>query len=192
VESNGGPGSVEVNFVGEFDYSIDPKGRVIVPARLRNGFGEQKAYVSCYLDGCLAVWTSEEFERRFVARARRLERRGREGRDIARAMISQSSFVELDSQWRLTIAPNLREYARLELDKPVKIVGAINHIELWEPGRWRDRVNPGLELLRSGTSIFDEDGADEYGEYGQFGEPAPAEPRQPAQVGASAAPGGAA
>jgi transcriptional regulator MraZ len=143
-------------FVGEFEYAMDPKARVILPAPLREGFNGH-AYVSCYTDGCLAVWALEEFERRYIARARRLDRRGREGRDIARAMASQASYVDIDAQWRLLIGPNLREYARLQPDSRLKIVGAINHIELWEPERWRDRLEPGLAILRSGSGLFDEE-----------------------------------
>lgn len=142
---------------------MDPKGRVVLPARLRDGF-DGRAYVSCYLDGCLAVWTADEFERRYVERARRLERRGgREGRDMARAMASQTSYVDIDQQGRLTVAPNLRDYARLELERPVKIVGVLDHVELWEPGRWRDRLEPGLGFLRSGNGVFEGDNEESAG-----------------------------
>jgi len=135
---------------------MDPKGRVILPAPLREGF-DGRAYVSCYTDGCVAVWTLEEFERRYVARARRLDRRGREGRAIARAMASQAWYVDIDAQWRILVGPSLRDYAKVQPDTRLKIVGAINHIELWEPERWKDRVEPGLSLLRSGSGIFEEE-----------------------------------
>lgn len=88
-----------------------------------------------------------------------MDKRGREGRDIARAMSSQASFVDFDSQWRITIAPNLRDYARLEIEKPVKIVGAVDHVEIWEPGRWKDRLEPGLAFLRSGLAALEEEEA---------------------------------
>ena len=43
-----------------------------------------------------------------------------------------SSEVEIDGQWRLTIPANLREYAGLEPEKPVMVIGALNRIELWQ------------------------------------------------------------
>ena len=49
-------------FYGSFEYSLDAKGRLILPARLRAQFDTKRALVSCYVDRCLAVWTHEQFE----------------------------------------------------------------------------------------------------------------------------------
>jgi MraZ protein len=65
-----------------------------------------------------------------------------------------SAEVEIDTQWRLTIPANLREYAGLEADKPVMVIGALNRIELWNVGLWRDRMAPSLESLANGTSAL--------------------------------------
>ena len=138
-------------FYGSFEYSLDAKGRLILPARLRAQFDTKRALVSCYVDRCLAVWTHEQFEQH-LARAEAMEARGPEGRNLARLLSAMSAEVEIDGQWRLTIPSNLREYAGLEPDQPVMVAGAFNRIELWKVSLWRERMAPSLESLADGTS----------------------------------------
>jgi MraZ protein len=97
------------------------------------------------------VWTHEQFEQH-LARAEAMEARGPQGRNLARLLSAMSAEVEIDGQWRLTIPPNLREYAGLEPDQPVMVAGAFNRIELWKVSLWRERMAPSLESLADGTS----------------------------------------
>lgn len=141
------------HFYGSFEYSLDAKGRVIVPARLRSHFDSRQALVSCYVDRCLAIWTPDEFGI-YLARAQAMEERGSEGRNLARALSAMSAPVEIDGQWRLTIPPNLREWAGLQVDSPVMVVGALNRVELWQPELWRSLMSPSLDSLADGTSLL--------------------------------------
>ena len=59
-------------FHGSFEYSLDPKSRIILPARLRTGFEAKKAYLSCYVDRCLAVWAPDVFNH-YLERAEAME-----------------------------------------------------------------------------------------------------------------------
>jgi MraZ protein len=146
-------------FYGSFEYSLAPKGRIILPARLRGQFEVKRALVSCYVDRCLAVWTPEEFNHH-LSRAEAMEGHGAEGRNLARTLSALSAEVEIDGQWRLTIPPNLRDYAGLEPEKPVMVVGALNRIELWQAELWKQRMAPSLESLANGTSaLFSEPSA---------------------------------
>jgi MraZ protein len=138
-------------FHGTFEYSLDPKGRLILPARLRGDFDTRKAYVSAYMERCLAVWPPRQFSR-YLARAEAMESRGSEGRNLARVLSAMSAEVELDAQWRLTIPPNLREYAGLEPDQPVMVVGALTRVELWQVELWHQRTAASVESLANGTS----------------------------------------
>ena len=138
-------------FYGSFEYSLDVKGRIIMPARLRAQFETKRAHVSCYVDRCLAVWTPDEFNRH-LSRIEAMEGYGSEGRNLARTLSALSTEVDIDGQWRLTIPANLREYARLELEKPVMVIGALNRIELWQVELWKERMAPSLESLANGTS----------------------------------------
>src|SRR5580698_9518547 len=143
-------------FYGSFEYSLDAKGRIILPARLRAQFETKRALVSGYMDKCLAIWTPEQFNQH-LARAQALEVYGVEGRNLARMLSALSSEVEIDGQWRVTIPANLREYAGLEPEKPVMVIGALNRIELWQTELWARRMAPSLESLANGTSpLFSE------------------------------------
>ncbi len=138
-------------FYGNFEYALDAKGRVILPARLRSQFETKRCLVSCYVDRCLAVWTPDEFNRH-LARAESMESRGAEGRNLARTLSAMSAEVEIDGQWRLTIPGSLRDYAGLEPERPVMVIGALNRVELWQADLWRQRMAPSLESLANGTS----------------------------------------
>lgn len=138
-------------FYGSFEYSLDAKGRIILPARLRTQFETKRALVSGYVDRCLALWTPDQFNHH-LARAEAMEGRGVEGRNLARTLSALSAEVEIDGQWRLTIPGNLREYARLEPEKPVMVIGALNRIELWHTELWAQRMAPSLESLADGSS----------------------------------------
>ncbi len=140
-------------FYGSFEYSLDAKGRIILPARLRSHFESRQALVSLYVDRCLAVWTPDEFAV-YLSRAQLMEERGSEGRNLARALSAMSAPVEVDGQWRLTIPANLREWAGLQVDSPVMVIGALNRIELWQPELWRQRMAPSLDSLADGTSLL--------------------------------------
>jgi MraZ protein len=144
-------------FYGSFEYLLDAKGRIILPARLRGPFETKRALVTGYLDRCLAIWTPEQFNQHLLAKAEAMEGHGSEGRDLARIISALSNEVEIDGQWRLTIPSNLREYAGLEPDKPVMVIGALNRIELWQADLWARRMAPSLESLANGTSpLFSE------------------------------------
>ena len=138
-------------FYGSFEYALDAKGRIILPARLRAQFDARRSLVSCYVDRCLAVWTPQEFDY-YLSRAEAMEGRGSEGRNLARTLSANCAEVEIDGQWRLTIPPNLRDWAGLQVESPVMVIGALNRIELWQPELWRQRMAPSLESLADGTS----------------------------------------
>lgn len=140
-------------FYGSFEYSLDAKGRIILPARLRSHFDGKQALVSCYVDRCLAVWTPDEFAV-YLSRAQGMEDRGSEGRNLARALSAMSAPVDIDGQWRLTIPSNLRDWAGLQVDSPVSVIGALNRIELWQPELWRQRMAPSLDSLADGSSLL--------------------------------------
>jgi MraZ protein len=151
-----------LNFDGRFEHLLDPKARVVVPARLRGGFATRKAHVTAYMGGCLAVWTPEGYERLYLSLAHKLQKHRP---DMSLALSSHSEDIELDAQWRLTIPPELIEYAKLELGKPLVVAGNVNHIELWRPDEWAKRTGPCLDELRRGTSdlfaLLFSDGGDE-------------------------------
>jgi MraZ protein len=150
LPSRNGGEEVE-RFCGTYEYNLDSKGRLILPARLRGAFDTKRAVLSRYLERCLAIWTPELFEH-YLAAAESMEAYGPEGRNLARSLSAHSSDVEFDGQWRVTIPPSMRDYAELAPEQPVTVVGANNRIELWRPGRWVDKDAQSQKELADGTS----------------------------------------
>lgn len=127
-------------FFGTYEHSLDAKGRVILPARFRGQLGTP-AYVSKYQERCLALWTSEEFEKQMADMSAKQEQ-GPDQRNLARIWSAGSAEVETDSQGRIALPSHLRTFAGLELETRVLVIGAVNRVELWNPGEWEVRVEP--------------------------------------------------
>jgi MraZ protein len=125
-------------FVGRYEHSLDTKGRVILPAKFRPQF-ERGGYLTQHSEGCLALWTLGEFERRMELMQERASS-GRSERNHARLWASNSAEVEVDRQGRMPIPTHLRTFAGLESE--VLVHGAIDRVELWSPAAWTDRVLP--------------------------------------------------
>lgn len=123
-------------FFGEFEHAVDLKGRVILPSKFRDAFAE-KAYVTRVIDGCLAVYTPEDF----MALAREMQEKSRRGpteRSVTRTFSAGTAEVVPDRQGRIALPANLRQFAGLK-DR-VTVTGQINRLEIWDAEKWA-RVN---------------------------------------------------
>jgi MraZ protein len=134
-------------FFGRFEHTLDTKGRLILPAKFRFGF-DRGGYLTQNVDGCLALWTPEEFDSQMGAMLERAAA-GRSDRNLARIWASNSHEVEVDKQGRLAIPTRLREFAGLTAE--VLVNGAIDRVELWDPARWEEKVLPEEQRLTEGT-----------------------------------------
>ena len=119
-------------FTGEFRHSIDAKGRVAVPARFRAELATG-AHVSRWMDNCLAIFPNQAWQK-LADRVGEQRYADAGARAFSRFLFSGAFEVELDAQGRVVLPSALREFASLKGDAVV--VGALDHIELWEPGRW--------------------------------------------------------
>ena len=140
----------EARFWGTYEHSLDAKGRVILPARFREPF-RTGAFLTKLFDGCLALWTPTEFERR-TADMLEKARRGASERNVARVWAAGAWEVVPDGQGRIAVPPLLREYSRLDGD--VVVNGVINHVELWNPAKWREVDAEGSQHLLSGQDAL--------------------------------------
>ena len=125
-------------FVGHFEHNVDPKGRVILPSKFRDPFS-RGGFLTANREGCVALWTPGEFERQ-MAEMLEESKSDRDGRNRARIWASNSAEVEIDKQGRMAVPAPLRDFAQLSGE--VLINGAIDRIELWNPGLWEERVRP--------------------------------------------------
>ncbi len=123
-------------FMGEYNHTIDAKGRLIVPAKFREELGEAFVITNGN-DGCLNIYTEEAWET-FLGKLKLLPN-NRDTRSIVRKFVSQANRVEVDKQGRILIPTVLRDYA--ELDKDVVLAGAIDKIEVWNKGSWDAETN---------------------------------------------------
>lgn len=119
-------------FMGEFNHTVDSKGRLIIPAKFREGLGEE-FIVSKGLDGCLFIYTLEEWER-FVGKLRELPSAKKEVRDLTRHFMAGAENVTIDKQGRALISDVLRGFAHIVKD--VVIVGLGSRLEIWSRENW--------------------------------------------------------
>ena len=99
-------------FIGEYEHSVDAKGRVIMPAKLREDIGE-KFIVTKGLDGCLFAYSKIEWSN-FEDKLKTLPLTNKNARDFVRFFLSGAVECDIDKQGRFLIPNNLREYATLE------------------------------------------------------------------------------
>ena len=119
-------------FMGEYNHSIDAKGRVIVPSRFREILGEHFV-VTKGLDGCLWVFPDSEWEE-FSGKLRSLPVANKEARKFARFFLAGAMDAETDKQGRILLPQVLRDFA--SLDKEVTLVGAASRVEIWNKKMW--------------------------------------------------------
>lgn len=119
-------------FMGEYNHSIDAKGRLIIPSKFRDALGDNFV-VTKGLEGCLFVFESYEFES-FMDKLNEKSDLEAKVRKIKRFFISGAQQLEPDKQGRMLVPPTLREYACLEKD--VVFAGVGGHIEIWDKSKW--------------------------------------------------------
>jgi MraZ protein len=133
-------------FLGEFEHTIDDKGRVAIPARFREELGERfvltRGFEQCLQAFPRTMWDdlSEKVNRLPLASA--------QARSLRRILFSPAAEVEIDRQGRILIPQGLREYAGLA--EEVLITGMNTYFELWSGERWRALQD---ELSGSGAAI---------------------------------------
>lgn len=118
--------------MGEFNHSVDAKGRVIIPAKLREQLGEMFV-VTKGLDGCLYGYPMNEW-RKFEEKLGTLPLTNKDARQFVRFFLAGATESEVDKQGRVLIPQVLREFAKLEKD--VVLIGAGSHIEIWSKDNW--------------------------------------------------------
>lgn len=119
--------------IGEYEHSLDVKGRLIMPAKLREDMGE-KFIITKGLDGCLFGFSQNEWTN-FEEKLKTLPLTNKNARDFVRFFLSGATECEIDKQGRFLIASNLREYANMEKD--VAIIGVGTRLEIWDREKWK-------------------------------------------------------
>lgn len=120
-------------FLGEYKHSLDDKGRLTIPSKLRQELGDDMV-VTRGLDGCLFIYTSQGWES-YVATLNQLPLDKKSSRTFTRYVFSGAINLSPDGQGRILLPANLREFAGLETD--VIIIGANHRLEVWAADKWQ-------------------------------------------------------
>ena len=118
--------------IGEYEHSLDAKGRLIMPSKLRQDIGE-KFIITKGLDGCLFVFSQNEWNN-FETKLKTLPLSDKNARNFVRFFLSGATECEIDKQGRFLIPSNLRVVAKLE--KEAIIIGVGTRLEIWNKEIW--------------------------------------------------------
>lgn len=118
--------------MGEYQHNIDEKGRMIVPAKFRNGLGD-RFVLTRGLDNCLFIYPMEEWEI-LENKLKNLPLTKKDARSFTRFFFSGAVECELDKQGRISVPQTLRSYSKLE--KECIVIGVSNRVEIWSKSTW--------------------------------------------------------
>ncbi|MFC0524036.1 division/cell wall cluster transcriptional repressor MraZ [Pontibacillus salicampi] len=119
-------------FMGEYQHNIDTKGRIIVPAKFREGLGETFV-ITRGLDKCIFAYPLSEWKL-LEEKLKQLPLTKKDARAFTRFFFSGAVECEVDKQGRINLPSPLRTYA--ELDKECVVIGVSNRVEFWAKGLW--------------------------------------------------------
>lgn len=124
-------------FYGEYEHAIDRKGRLIIPAKLRQALKDHQVktlFLTRGLDGCLFLFPESEW-RLAEARFKQVPFTKGEGRKFNRLFFSGATEVTIDGLGRLLVPKSLKDFAEIRQD--VVIVGVSNRMEVWSREKWK-------------------------------------------------------
>ena len=124
-------------FMGEYNHTIDAKGRLIIPSKFRESLGDEFV-VTKGMDGCLFVYDNEEWKK-FEEKLLSLPMMDKQVRQFTRYFLAGAASVEVDKQGRILIPSVLREFA--DIPKDAVLVGVGSRIEIWSRERWEGTVS---------------------------------------------------
>ena len=144
-------------FNGKYTYSLDAKGRVSIPAKLRRSVkpeANDTFMMTIGTEKCIVVYPMDEWNKYAEKKLAALDDTNQEDAWILRYMIPNTIDDKFDTQSRLLLAKHLIEYA--ELEKEVLIIGLINKMEIWNPDNYEAYIKsnntPFSEVLEKSMS----------------------------------------
>ena len=123
---------LKIMFIGEYNHTLDDKGRLAIPAKFR-AILKKGAVVTKGLDNCLFLYTKEQWGK-IAARFAALQISQAKSRAFARHLLAGAMDLEFDNQGRITLPEYLRQFSSLK--KKVIITGLYNHLEIWNELAW--------------------------------------------------------
>ena len=128
-------GEILTMLMGEFEHTLDTKGRISMPAKLRKDMGDT-FILTKGLDGCLFAFSQEEWLN-FETKLKSLPLSDQNARNFVRFFLAGATECEIDKQGRFLIPGNLRQAATLE--KEAVIIGVGTRLEIWNKSTWKSQ-----------------------------------------------------
>jgi len=132
-------------FYGEYEHTIDKKGRLIIPSRFRESFKEydiSKLYITRGLDKCLFMFTENEWKTQ-ESKFKSISFTKSESRKFNRLYFSGAANIECDRQGRILIPKYLKDFAGIK--KEVMFIGVSNRMEIWAKDIWNNYYDSSKE-----------------------------------------------
>ncbi|MDP9229662.1 MAG: division/cell wall cluster transcriptional repressor MraZ [Bacteroidota bacterium] len=126
-----------IGFIGEFEATLDTKGRFLLPAGLKKQLPDKEGVsfvINRGFEKCLSLYPIKNWEPLF-ADINKLNDFDPKVREFRRYFLNGATIVEPDSAGRLLVPPNLKEHAGVEKD--IVLVSAVNKIEIWDSKKYR-------------------------------------------------------
>ncbi len=121
-------------FIGEYNHTLDNKGRITIPSKFRETLGEEFVLTKG-LDNCLFIYPKSEWKI-FEDKLKTLPLTNKDARAFVRFFFAGASECTLDKQGRILIPPNLRDHSNIEKDAIV--IGVSTRIEIWSSENWKN------------------------------------------------------
>jgi len=139
-------------FTGEYRHSIDDKGRLIIPSKIRQGLGDDMI-ITRGLDGCLFGYDKKTWEK-LMEKLNSLPFTKKDVRAFTRFIASGACTLDFDKQGRINLPSYLMKHA--SLDKDVVIIGVSNRIEIWDSNKWDEFISTNIDSLSDiAENLFD-------------------------------------
>ena len=119
-------------FIGEYQHTLDPKNRVIMPSKFREKLGDSFVMTKG-LDNCLFIYSSQEWSI-VEEKLKSLPMTNKDARAFVRFFFAGACECELDKQGRIVMPNHLKDYANI--DKELVIIGVSTRIEIWSKEEW--------------------------------------------------------
>lgn len=129
-------------FMGEYHFTLDDKGRLTIPAKLRADLGSN-FIVTRGLDNCLFIYPKNEWNN-IIAKYKELPNT-KDARNFMRFFLSGATVSDFDKQGRINISTPLKNYAKLT--KECVIIGVNDRIEVWDKNSWDQFINENEDQL---------------------------------------------
>ncbi|MBL7070703.1 MAG: division/cell wall cluster transcriptional repressor MraZ [Candidatus Omnitrophica bacterium] len=128
-------------FYGEYEHSLDKKGRLILPAKFRDQAKVnyiEKFYITRGLDNCLFMFSEEEWKQQ-ETKFKSMPFTRSQSRKFNRLFFSGAQEAAFDKQGRILLPKYLKDFAGIKRD--VMIIGVANRIEIWDCSKWKEFYN---------------------------------------------------